>query len=192
MLFVIFKVWVSIFGNWRLTVIRLADSYIYGIEEEKLSQKEAFLKTLKLRYETKKTSQLIEELESQGDSESDIEEKTTALNRANNIFKDNEYRYEYILEKKGYVDEAVALNSSRSLNEGGFNASSSIKSEMNDLYFFSDRGFIKEDDFSLLELLVCGMMIEYSLTTIKNKSYDQVVSMIKNAFETRPYYKKYL
>lgn len=64
---------------------------------------------------------------------------------------------------------------------------------MDDLYrWSSDRGFIKENDYSLLELLVCGMMIEHTHTAIKNKNYDEVVKMIKDYFSNRPYYQKYL
>lgn len=191
-LFVIFRVVISLLGNWQLTIFLLAESYIRGIEEEKLSPREAFLKTLKLRYETKKTSQLVEELESKGVSESEIETRVLSLNKSNYLLKDDEYRYEYILERKGFFQESTDLKFSRSLIEGGMNVSESVKSEMNDLYFFNDRGFIKDGDFSLLELLVCGMMINYSYSNIKNKDYNQVVGMIKTALDRRPYYKKYL
>jgi hypothetical protein len=72
-------------------------------------------------------------------------------------------------------------------------AGQKIEREMDDLYRWSgDRGFIKkEGDYSLMELLVCGLMIEYS-HEIKKKNYAEVVKMIKDYFSNRPYYQKYL
>jgi len=48
-LFIFFRLFVGFFGNWRLTLIRLADSYIYGIKQEKLSEKKAFIKLFNIR-----------------------------------------------------------------------------------------------------------------------------------------------
>lgn len=192
-LFVLFRLFVGFFGNWRLTLIRLADSYIYGIEQEKLSEKKAFLKALQFRYQLTRTGELIEELEKQGLSEEEIQKKVTWLLTSNSLRQDVEYRYVYILKRKGFIKEAIKLSSSRSLAEGGFWVSQKIEKEMDDLYrWSSDRGFIKENDYSLLELLVCGMMIEHTHTAIKNKNYDEVVKMIKDYFSNRPYYQKYL
>lgn len=191
--YILFRLFVGVFGNWRLTLIRLADSYIYGIEQEKLSDKKAFLKALQLRYQRKKTSELIDELEKQGLSEEEITKRVDRLMRFNSIHQDTEYRYEYILKRKGFIKEAVDLSMSRSLIEGGPWASQKIEDEMEDLYGLlrDDRGFIKKGDYSLLELLICGMMIEYS-HEIKRKKYDEVIKMIKNYFSNRPYYMKYL
>ena len=191
-IFILFRLFIWFFGNWRLTLIRLADSYIYGIEQEKLSGKKAFLKTLQLRYQLKKTGELSKELEKQGLSEEEIQKKTTELLRLNSIRQDTEYRYEYILKRKDFIKEAVDLSMLRSLVEGGMWVSQKVEKEMDDLYRWSgDRGFIKENDYSLLELLVCGMMIEYS-HELKRKNYDEVVKMIKDYFSSRPYYQKYL
>ena len=191
-LFIIFRIFVWFFGNWRLTLIRLADSYIYGIEQEKLPEKEAFLKTLQLRYQLKKTREFIDELEKEGLNEEEIKKSVTSLMQSNSIHQDTEYRYEYILKRKGFIKEVVDLSMSRSLAEGGMWAGQKIEKEMDDLYRWSrDENFIKENDYSLLELLVCGMMIEYS-HEIKRKSYDEVVKMIKNYFSGKPYYQKYL
>lgn len=191
-LFIFFRLFVWFFGNWRLTLIRLADSYIYGIEQEKLTKREAFLKTLQLRYQLKKTGEFIDELEKQGLNEEEIKKSVTSLMRSNSIHQDTEYRYEYILKRKGFIKEVVDLSMSRSLAEGGMWAGQKIEKEMDDLYRWSrDENFIKENDYSLLELLVCGMMIEYS-HEIKRKSYDEVVKMIKNYFSGKPYYQKYL
>ena len=191
-IFILFRLFIWFFGNWRLTLIRLADSYIYGIEQEKLSEKKAFLKTLQLRYQLKKTGELSKELEKQGLSEEEIQKKTTELLRLNSIRQDTEYRYEYILKRKDFIKEAVDLSMLRSLVEGGMWVSQKVEKEMDDLYRWSgDRGFIKENDYSLLELLVCGMMIEYS-HELKRKNYDEVVKMIKDYFSSRPYYQKYL
>jgi len=191
-LFILFRLFVWFFGNWRLTLIRLADSYIYGIEQEKLSEKKAFLKTLQLRYQLKKTGEMIDDFEKQGLSEEEIKKRAASLMRSNSIHQDTEYRYEYILKRKGFIKEAVDLSSSRSLAEGGMWAGQKIEREMDDLYRWGrDENFIKEDDYSLLELLVCGIMIEYS-HEIKRKKYDEVVKMIKNYFSNRPYYMKYL
>ena len=190
--YLLFRLFVGVFGNWRFTLIRLADSYIYGIEQEKLTDKKSFLKTLQLRYQLKKTGELIEELEKQGKSKGEIQKKTTGLLRPNSLRQDTEYRYEYILKRKGFIKEAGDLSSSRSLIEGGMWVGQKTENEMDDLYRWGgDRGFIKENDYSLLELLVCGMMIEYS-HEIKRKSYDEVVEMIKNYFSNRPYYQKYM
>lgn len=191
-LFVLFRLFVGFFGNWRLTLIRMADSYIYGIEQEKLSEKKAFLKALQLRYQLTRTGELIDELEKQGLSEEEMQKKSTGLLRSNSIRQDAEYRYEYILKRKDFIKEAVDLSSSRSLAEGGMWAGQKIEKEMDDLYRWSgDRGFIKEDDYSLTEFLVCAMMIEYS-HEIKGKNYNDVVKMIRNYFSNRPYYQKYL
>lgn len=192
-LFIFFRIFLWFFGNWRLTLIRLADSYIYGIEQEKLPEKEAFLKTLQLRYQLKKTGEHIEELEKQGLSEEEMKKKVATLMKANSIHQDTEYRYEYILKRKGFVKEAVDLSMSRSLVEGGMWASQKIEKEMEDLYGMlrDERGFIKENDYSLLELLVCAIVIEYS-HEIKGKDYNDVVKMIKSYFSSRPYYQKYL
>lgn len=192
-LFILFQLFVGFFGNWRLTLIRLANSYIYGIEKEKLSEKEAFLKALQLRYKLTKTGELIEELEKQGLSEEEIQKKITGHMRFNSIHQDAEYRYEYILKRKGFIKEAVDLSMSRSLAESGMWASQNIENEMEDLYgvLRDNRGFIKEGDYSLLELLVCVIIIEYS-HEIKGKNYNDVVKMIKNYFSSRPYYQKYL
>ena len=191
-IFILFRLFIWFFGNWRLTLIRLADSYIYGIEQEKLSEKKAFLKTLQLRYQLKKTGELIEELEKQGLSEKEIQKKTTGLLRSNSIREDTEYKYEYILKRKDFIKEAVDLSMLRSLVEGGMWVSQKVEKEMDDLYRWSgDRGFIKENDYSLLELLVCGMMIEYS-HELKRKNYNEVVKMIEGYFNNRPYYQKYL
>jgi len=191
-LFIFFRLFVWFFGNWRLTLIRLADSYIYGIEQEKLTEREAFLKTLQLRYQLKKTGEFIDELEKQGLNEEEIKKSVTSLMQSNSIHQDTEYRYEYILKRKGFIKEVVDLSMSRSLAEGGMWAGQKIEKEMDDLYRWSrDENFIKENDYSLLELLVCGMMIEYS-HEIKRKSYDEVVKMIKNYFSGKPYYQKYL
>lgn len=192
-LFIIFRIFVWFFGNWRLTLIRLADSYIYGIEQEKLSEKETFLKTLQLRYQLKKTGEFIDELEKQGLNEEEIKKRITSLMRSNLIHQDTEYRYEYILKRKGFIKESVDLSMSRSLAEGGMRASQKIESEMEDLYGMlrDDRDFIKENDYSLLELLICGIMIEYG-HEIRGKSYDEVAKMIKAYFSNRPYYTKYL
>ena len=192
-LFILFRIFVWFFGNWRLTLIRLADFYIYGIEQEKLSEKKAFLKALQLRYQLKKTGELIDDLEKQGLSEEEIKKRVDGLMRSNSIHQDTEYRYEYVLKRKGFIKESVNLSSSRSLAEGGMWASQKIENEMEDLYGLlrDDRGYIKEDDYGLIELLVCGMMIEYS-HEIKRKKYDEVVKMIKNYFSNRPYYQKYL
>ena len=186
-LFVLFRLFVGIFGNWRLTLIRLADSYIYGIEQEKLSEKKAFLKALQLRYQLTKTGELIDELEKQGLREEEIQKRVKNLLRLNSIKQDAEYKYEYILKRKGFIKEAVDLSSSRSLVEGGMWAGQKIEREMDDLYRWSgDRGFIKkEGDYSLMELLVCGLMIEYS-HEIKKKNYAEVVKMIKDYFSNRP------
>lgn len=192
-LFILFRLFVGFFGNWRLTLIRLVDSYIYGIEQEKLSEKKAFLKALQLRYKLTKTGELIEELEKQGLSEEEIQKKITGHIRFNSIHQDTEYRYEYILKRKGFIKEAVDLSMSRSLVEGGMWASQNIENEMEDLYgvLHDNRGFIKEGDYSLLELLVCVIIIEYS-HEIKEKNCNDVVKMIKNYFSSRPYYLKYL
>ena len=191
-LFIFFRLFVWFFGNWRLTLIRLADSYIYGIEQEKLTEREAFLKTLQLRYQLKKTGEFIDELEKQGLNEEEIKKSVTSLMQSNSIHQDTEYIYEYILKRKGFIKEVVDLSMSRSLAEGGMWAGQKIEKEMDDLYRWSrDENFIKENDYSLLELLVCGMMIEYS-HEIKRKSYDEVVKMIKNYFSGKPYYQKYL
>jgi len=191
-LFIFFRLFVWFFGNWRLTLIRLADSYIYGIEQEKLTEREAFLKTLQLRYQLKKTGEFIDELEKQGLNEEEIKKSVTSLMQSNSIHQDTEYRYEYILKRKGFIKEVVDLSMSRSLADGGMWAGQKIEKEMDDLYRWSrDENFIKENDYSLLELLVCGMMIEYS-HEIKRKSYDEVVKMIKNYFSGKPYYQKYL
>jgi len=192
-LFIFFRLFAWLFGNWRLTLIRLADSFIYGIEQEKLSEKEAFLKALQLRYQLKKTGELIEEFEKQVLSEEEIRKKTTGLLRSNSLRQDTEYRYEYILKRKGFVKEAVDLSSSRSLAEGGMWASQKVENEMENMYGIlrDNRGYIKKGDHSLLELLVCGMMIEYS-HEIKRKNYDEVVQMIKNYFSSKPYFQKYL
>jgi len=191
-LFILYRLFVGFFGNWRLTLIRLADSYIYGIEQEKLSEKKAFLKTLQLRYQLKKTGEMIDDFEKQGLSEEEIKKRVASLMRSSSIHQDTEYRYEYILKRKGFIKEAVDLSSSRSLAEGGMWAGQKIEREMDDLYRWGrDENFIKEDDYSLLELLVCGIMIEYS-HEIKRKKYDEVVKMIKNYFSNRPYYMKYL
>ena len=192
-LFIIFRIFVWFFGNWRLTLIRLADSYIYGIEQEKLPEKEAFLKTLQLRYQLKKTREFIDELEKEGLNEEEIKRRITSLMRSNSIYQDTEYRYEYILKRKGFIKEAVDLSMSRSLAEGGMRANQKIENEMEDLYGMlrDNRGFIKENDYSLLELLICGIMIEYG-HEIKGKSYDEVVQMIKNYFSSKTYYQKYL
>jgi hypothetical protein len=191
--YILFRFFVGVFGNWRLTLTRLADSYIYGIEQEKLSEKKAFLKTLQLRYQLKKTGELIDELEKQGLTEEEMQRRTTGLLRSNSLRQDTEYRYEYILKRKGFVKEAVDLSSSRSLAEGGMWVSQKIENEMEDLYGLlrDERGYIKESDYSLQELLVCGMMIEYS-HEIKRKTCAEVVKMIKNYFSNRPYYMKYL
>lgn len=191
-LFILFRLFVGFFGNWRLTLIRLADSYIYGIEQEKLSEKKAFLKALQLRYQLIRTGELVDNLEKQGLSEEEIQKKTTGLLRSNSIRQGAEYGYEYILKEKGFVKEAVDLSMSRSLAEGGMWASQKAEQEMGNQYRFTDRGFIKDNDFSLLELLVCVMMIEYTHTAIKNKNYNEVVKMIKDYFSSRPYYQKYL
>ena len=191
-LFILFRLFVGFFGNWRLTLIRLADSYIYGIEQEKLSEKKAFLKALQLRYQLTRTGELIDELEKQGLSEEEMQKKTTELLRTNAIRWDAEYRYEYVLKRKNFIKEAVDLSSSRSLAEGGMWAGQKVEQEMGDEYRFTDRGFIKNDDYSLLELLVCVMMIEYTQTAIKNKNYDEVVKMIKGYFSNRSYYLKFL
>ena len=191
-LFIFFRLFVWFFGNWRLTLIRLADSYIYGIEQEKLTEREAFLKTLQLRYQLKKTGEFIDELEKQGLNEEEIKKSVSSLMQSNSIHQDTEYRYEYILKRKGFIKEVVDLSMSRSLADGGMWAGQKIEKEMDDLYRWSrDENFIKENDYSLLELLVCGMMIEYS-HEIKRKSYDEVVKMIKNYFSGKPYYQKYL
>lgn len=192
-LFILLRLFVWFFGNWRLTLTRLADSYIYGIEQEKLSDKKTFLNTLQLRYQLKKTDELIDELEKQGLSEEEIQNKTSGLLRSNSLRQDTEYRYEFILKRKGFIKEAVDLSSSRSLVEGGMWASQKIENEMEDLYgtLRDDRGYIKDGDYSLMELLVCGMMIEYS-HEIKKKKYTEVTVMIKNYFKNRPYYSKYL
>lgn len=191
-LFIFFRLFVWFFGNWRLTLIRLADSYIYGIEQEKLTERKAFLKTLQLRYQLKKTGEFIDELEKQGLNEEEIKKSVTSLMQSNSIHQDTEYRYEYILKRKGFIKEVVDLSMSRSLADGGMWAGQKIEKEMDDLYRWSrDENFIKENDYSLLELLVCGMMIEYS-HEIKRKSYDEVVKMIKNYFSGKPYYQKYL
>ena len=192
-LFILLRLFVGFFGNWRLTLIRLADSYIYGIEQEKLSEKKAFLKALQLRYQLTKTGELIDELEKQGLSEEEMQKKTTSLLRSNAIMQDTEYKYEYILKRKGFIKEAVDLSMSRSLAEGGMLASQKIENKMEDLYGMlrDDRGFIKENDYSLLELLVCGIIIEYD-HEIEEKDHNDVVKMIKNYFSSRPYYLKYL
>lgn len=191
-LFIFFRLFVGFFGNWRLTLIRLADSYIYGIEQEKLSEKKAFLKALQLRYQLPRTGELVDELEKQGLSEEEIQKKTTELLRSNSLRQDAEYGYEYILKRKDFIKEAVDLSSSRSLAEGGMWAGQKVEKEMDDLYRWGgDRGFIKENDYSLIELLVCVMMIEYS-HKIKGQDYNDVVKMIKNYFSSRPYYQKYL
>src|SRR3989338_9061953 len=101
-LFILFRLFVGFFGNWRLTLIRLADSYIYGIEQEKLSEKKAFLKALRLRYQLTRTGELIDELEKQGLSEDEMQKKTTGLLRSNALKQDAEYRYEYVLKRKDF------------------------------------------------------------------------------------------
>lgn len=191
-LFIFFRVFIGFFGGWRSTMIRLADSYIYGIEQEKLSAKEAFLKALQLRYHLTRTGELLDELEKQGLGEKEMQEKTTALLNSNSLRQDAEYKYEYILKRKDFIKEAVALSSSRSLVEGGVWAGEKVEKEMDDLYRWSgDRGFIKENDYSLIELLICVMMIEYS-PKIKNKNYNEVVKMTSEYFYNKPYFKKYL
>lgn len=192
-LFIFFRLFVGFFGNWRLTLIRLADSYIYGIEQEKLSDKKAFLKALQLRYQLPRTGELVDELEKQGLSEEEIQKKTTELLRSNSLRQDAEYRFEYVLKRKDFIKEAVDLSSSRSLAEGGMWAGQKIENEMEDMYGLlrDTRGFVKDNDYSLLELLVCIMMIEYS-HEIKKKNRDEVIRMIKDYFSSRPYYHKYL
>ena len=192
-LFIFFRLFVGFFGNWRLTLIRLADSYIYGIKQEKLSEKKAFIKALQLRYQLPRTGELVDELERQGLSEEEIQKKTTELLRSNSLRQDVEYRYEYVLKRKDFIKEAVDLSLSRSLAEGGMRAGQKIKSEMEDMYGLlrDTRGFVKDNDYSLLELLVCVMMIEYS-HEIKKKNHDEVVRMIENYFSNRVYYQKYL
>ena len=192
-LFILFRLFVGFFGNWRLTLIRLADSYIYGVEQERLSEKKAFLKALQLRYQLPRTGELVDELEKQGLSEEEIQKKTTELLRSNSLRQDAEYRYEYVLKRKDFIKEAVDLSSSRSLAEGGMWAGQKIENEMEDMYGLlqDTRGFVKDNDYSLLELLVCVMMIEYS-HEIKKKNRDEVVKMIENYFSNRVYYQKYL
>jgi len=192
-LFLLFRFFIGFFGNWRLTLIRLADSYIYGVEQERLSEKKAFLKALQLRYQLPRTGELVDELEKQGLSEEEIQKKTTELLRSNSLRQDAEYRYEYVLKRKDFIKEAVDLSSSRSLAEGGMWAGQKIENEMEDMYGLlrDTKGFVKDNDYSLLELLVCVMMIEYS-HEIKKKNRDEVVKMIENYFSNRVYYQKYL
>jgi len=97
------------------------------------------------------------------------------------------------LKRKDFIKEAVDLSSSRSLAEGGMWAGQKIENEMEDMYGLlrDTRGFVKDNDYSLLELLVCVMMIEYS-HEIKKKNRDEVVKMIENYFSNRVYYQKYL
>ena len=192
-LFILFRLFVGVFGNYRLTLIRLADSYIYGIEQEKLSERKAFLKALQLRYQLTKTGELIGELEKRGLNEEKMLKKTMGLFIMNAIKQDAEYRYEYILKRKDFVKEAVELSSSRSLAEGGMWAGQKIENEMEDMYGLlrDTRGFVKDNDYSLIELLVCVITIGYS-HEIKQKNHDEVVKMIKDYFSSRPYYQKYL
>lgn len=98
-----------------------------------------------------------------------------------------------MLKRKDFIEEVVDLSSSRSLAEGGMWAGQKIENEMEDMYGLlrDARGFVKDNDYSLLELLVCVIMIEYS-HEIKKKNRDEVVKMIKDYFSSRPYYQKYL
>ena len=108
-LFILFRLFVGFFGNYRLTLIRLAYSYIYGIEQEKLSEKKAFLKALQLRYQLTKTGELIGELEKRGLNEEKMLKKTTRLLWSNAIKQDAEYRYEYILKWKEFFKESAHI-----------------------------------------------------------------------------------
>jgi hypothetical protein len=176
-----------IFGNWKVSLTRLSDSYIYGREKENLSAKEAFLKTLRLRYRLKKTSELSKELEEQGLNDKQINHKVNMLLLFNSFRQGIEYRYGAILVAKGFFEEATDLKMSRSLLEGEMRAGEDTEESV--LWEPYYRG-IRNNDYGLLQLLVCGLAIEYYAA--RKKSYDNIVSMIKTYFNGRSYYQKYL
>ncbi len=179
---------------WKLAInINSLSRFLYlWYRARKTFRKKGLFESLTTKISTKKDGRDDGDLEKQGLSEEEIKKRVDSFMRFNSIHQDTEYRYEYILKRKGFIKEAVNLSSSRSLVEGGMWASEKIEREMDDIFRWSGNGdYIKEDDYSLLELLICGMMIEYS-PEIKRKKYDEVVRMIKNYFSNRPYYHKYL
>lgn len=172
--------------GWKCTLIRLADSYIYGREQEKLSAKEAFLKTLKLRYRLKKTSELVEELENKGLSEKQIAQQTSDLIRRNLWRQNMEYRYGAILARKGFFEEATDLKMSRSLAEGSMRAGDDVESIM----WLEEWDMIDDNNHGLLELLICGLIIEYP--AVRKKTYADIAKMIKSRFRGQRHFENYL
>jgi hypothetical protein len=162
----VFFIFVLIFGSWKVSLTRLADSYIYGRESENLSSKDAFLKTLKFRYQLDKTG-----------------------STAHNPFRQNmEYRYECILEAKDFVEEAISLAVSRSMVGKEMYAGDDIKKDMIWEPYYKD---IRNKNYGLLDLLVCGMAIE-RWHIVKKKSYNDIVKMVRGRFKGWGYFEKYL
>lgn len=184
--FLAWFLWES-FG-WKCTLIRLADSYIYGREQEKFSAKEAFLKTLRLRYRLKKTSELVEELENKGLSEKQIAQQTRDLIRRNLWRQNMEYRYGAILARKGLFEEATDLKMSRSLAEGSIRGGDDVESVMWQEEWWPD--MTDDNNHGLLELLICGLIIEYP--AVRKKTYADIAKMIKSRFRGQGYFENYL
>jgi len=175
--------------GWKCTVRMLANSYIDAREKDKLSSKEAFLNALTMRFRLKKTSELMQELEERGVTDEDqIKQETKKLLWRNAWRQNAEYRYGDILARKGFLKEATDLKFARSPLEGFIHAGDDIERKM----WLEEEWHIEDDNnYGLLELLICGLIIENY--KVREKTYNDVmVKKIKKYFKGRHSIEKYL
>lgn len=184
-----FGIWFLLekFG-WKCTLRTLANFYINARENENLSAKEAFLKALKMKYRLKKTSELMQELEERDvTDENQIKQATKKLLFRNAWRQNAEYRYQAILVRKGFFEEATELKFSRSLIEGSIRAGEDVEQDM----WYQEWSVKDDNNYGLLELLICGLIVENY--KVKKKNYNDVISnMIRNYFKGQDYVEKYL
>jgi hypothetical protein len=166
----------------------LANSYIDAREKDNLSAKEAFLKALATRFQLKKTTELMKELEDRGVSdENQIKHETKKLLWRNTWRQNVEYRYGAILARKGFFKEATDLKFSRSPIEGFILVGDDVEQNM----LREEWGVEDDNNYGLLELLICGLIIENY--KIHKKNYNGFIAkMIKDYFKGQSNIDKYL
>ena len=174
--------------GWKCTLRMLANSYIDAREKDNLSAKEAFLKALATRFQLKKTTELMKELEDRGVSdENQIKQETKKLLWRNTWRQNVEYRYGAILARKGFFKEATDLKFSRSPIEGFICVGDDVEQKM----WREEWGVEDDNNYGLLELLICGLIIENY--KVHKRNYNGLIAkMIENYFKGQNNIDKYL
>jgi hypothetical protein len=161
----------------------LAHLYIENIEDNKHSSKKAFYESLRYLYELPKSGDLLQNLRNKGVSDEKAVKIVKKELERNQPFQPREIRYQAILNQKDFFEESAEISFSRSDAEGGPGMNPYLGSEFNQL--------LSDGDYSLIELLISGMIIE-NPEYVVDKDRSNIIEILINYLPDNEKIKRYL